>query len=146
MSHEISRWDRVKRIFHEALDRAPADRPAFLMAVCGDDAELRASVERLLAANDQSGLLDDSAMAVAVSLIGPPSNVLRSGDQLGAYRIDAFVGAGGMGVVYRALDTKLHRPVAIKILSSVSGQTTRHLLNEARTGRSAEPSLHLHRP
>ena len=46
---------------------------------------------------------------------GPsPSN---AGDQLGPYRIEGVVGEGGMGVVYRALDTKLNRPVAIKFLS-----------------------------
>jgi len=42
------RWQRLKTLFHAALERAPGDRAAFLTAACGDDAELRAEVERLL--------------------------------------------------------------------------------------------------
>src|SRR5207302_2512643 len=52
---------------------------------------------------------------------GAPSlgtdNVVTSGTLLGAYRVEAPLGEGGMGVVYRGLDTKLNRPVAIKFLS-----------------------------
>lgn len=47
-----------------------------------------------------------------------PTPPLAPGQQLGQYTIEAAIGAGGMGVVFRAHDTKLHRPVAIKFLSA----------------------------
>ena len=52
---------------------------------------------------------------------------------LGQYRLEGAIGAGGMGVVYQAYDTRLQRPVAIKFLSGVSGDTARaRVLAEAR--------------
>src|SRR5690242_13048385 len=49
---------------------------------------------------------------------GPDNKPLSFGSQIGYYRIESPLGEGGMGVVYRALDTKLNRPVAIKFLSN----------------------------
>jgi serine/threonine protein kinase/Tol biopolymer transport system component len=105
MSHE--RWRRVEDICHDALERPTNERAAFLREACGHDDTLRAEVESLLAnasAAEHSGL---GIRDLGLELIGT---------QVGVYRIESLLGAGGMGEVYRARDTKLGRNVAIKIL------------------------------
>src|SRR5262245_5753788 len=100
------RWARVETLMHAALARPNEERDAFLDAACGGDAELRQEVASLVA-HASGSFLETPAGVVDVPLVGR---------QLGAYRIDARIDAGGMGVVYRARDTKLGRDVAIKIL------------------------------
>jgi eukaryotic-like serine/threonine-protein kinase len=107
--------NRVSDLYHQALERAPEGRSAFLQAACGGDDDLRAEVESLLRYEPQAaGFLlrppgpDDDAPA--------PDRDSMIDRQLGPYTILALLGAGGMGDVYRARDTKLGREVAIKIL------------------------------
>ncbi|HYN06179.1 MAG TPA: protein kinase [Vicinamibacterales bacterium] len=102
------RWRRVESLCHAALARPAGERDAFLAEVCGDDESLRAEVAALLAgAESAPSFLETPIGASLPSLVGR---------QLGAYRIDASIGAGGMGEVYRAKDTRLGRDVAVKIL------------------------------
>jgi serine/threonine protein kinase len=80
----------------------------------GADPEIRREVEKLLSHNSHSGgkLLDQRAADLIPDLIDRP---ITPGFRLGPYRIDALLGEGGMGHVFRATDTRLTRPVAIKI-------------------------------
>jgi serine/threonine protein kinase len=109
------RWRRIEELYHEARERSAEERHAFLAEACGADDELRRQIELLLA-QDPTGskILDRPAAELLIESAVTP---LVSGTQLGPYRMEGVLGAGGMGTVYRATDTKLNRPVAVKFLS-----------------------------
>src|ERR1043166_9728066 len=110
------RWKQVEALYHEALARAPADRAAFLAAACPGDEALRRNVESLLLESESDdGFLTKPALAIPLlqTSADPGAMVGRS---LAGYELQALLGAGGMGEVYRARDGKLGREVAIKIL------------------------------
>jgi hypothetical protein len=112
MNQEV--WRRVEEIFHAALERAPEAREAFLNDACKEDAELRQQVELLLRNGEEAGsFLEQPALEATPTLTAAGSLL---GRKFGPYRILAPLGAGGMGEVYRAHDSKLGRDVAIKTL------------------------------
>ena len=115
------RWLRVKALFQAAVERPAEDRNAFLAAATGDDAALRREVESLLTADASDvSLLERlpvaSASVLADTVSAPPPTFLAAGLRVGPYEIVAPLGAGAMGEVYRASDTKLNRVVALKVL------------------------------
>jgi serine/threonine protein kinase/tetratricopeptide (TPR) repeat protein len=111
------RWRQVEALFHAARERPGPERAAFVQGACAGDADLRREVESLLAQPPSAaGFLDEAALALAAPLLGSLESQSLTGRRLGAYQIQDRIGAGGMGEVYRARDTKLGRDVAIKIL------------------------------
>ena len=104
-------------MYHAARAHAADQRAAFLADACAGDEALRREVESLLAQPASAqGFLNEPAIGVAVRIDEEPSTSEFIGRRIGPYQVQALVGIGGMGHVYRARDTRLGRDVAIKIL------------------------------
>jgi Tol biopolymer transport system component/tRNA A-37 threonylcarbamoyl transferase component Bud32 len=115
-------WTRVKEVVAAALDRLPAERAEYVVRASGSDDALRVEVQSLLTAMEQAGAfieapaLQSLAQGTAASGIADVvQRVLNPGDSLGPYTVVEFLGAGGMGEVYRGRDAKLNRDVALKV-------------------------------
>jgi serine/threonine-protein kinase len=111
-----ARWQEIDRIFAAALEREPTVRAAFLDEACGEDEQLRAEVESLLANDIPESLAGGHAVQAATRLLERREGELTS-DKIGRYRIIRSLGVGGMGHVYLGLDEQLNRQVAVKLLS-----------------------------
>src|ERR1700730_2253924 len=133
------RWRRVEELYHATLACDARDRALFLGDACAGDDALRRDVESLLAQPASAeAFLGEPAVVMAARLVSGPGPPIPVGHRIGGYQIQAALGAGGMGVVYRALDTKLNRPVAIKFLSDDLADVAarRRFQREAQTASS----------
>jgi eukaryotic-like serine/threonine-protein kinase len=136
---DADRWQRISRLYHEALELSSDQRDAFLDAHCHNDGALRREVVSLLAseASAESFLAEPAAEVGNAALTQNSEHAhtrLEPGGPLGTYRIERPLGRGGMGVVLLAYDATLHRKVALKVLGSPDGDGTARgrLLREAR--------------
>jgi eukaryotic-like serine/threonine-protein kinase len=111
------KWRHVGEIYHAALALPAPERDAYLASACGTDDQLRLEVDSLLArASDASGFLETTALELTGRALADRQRASLIGRRVGQYEIRSFIGAGGMGEVYLAHDTRLDRDVAIKCL------------------------------
>ena len=110
------RWRQIEELFHAARARSAGERAAFLAAACPDD-EVRREVELLLdEPESDDGFLAPPTLAMMARVAAETAPQDMTGHTIGGYRLEALIGAGGMGEVYLARDTTLGRDVAIKVL------------------------------
>src|SRR6266567_4839811 len=107
------RWKQIDQIFHDALQRQPGDRAAFIAESCGGEECLRQEVESLLASHEQAAsFIEVPAGDAAAGLLAERRALLTPGTMVKRYQILGLLGKGGMGEVYLAEDTELHRRIA----------------------------------
>jgi serine/threonine protein kinase/Tfp pilus assembly protein PilF len=134
------RWRQIGQLYHTALELESAARAAFLDATCGDDCELRREVESLLHAHEHAdGFIAGKVAGVVAEMAAQQRTTSFVGRSLGHYQTLSLIGAGGMGQVYLAEDTRLGRKVALKLLPAAftkDRERVRRFKQEARAASS----------
>src|SRR5262245_34134561 len=110
------RWKQISLIYEGALARAASDRGAFLTEACAGDVSLQREVQALLDQPTSPQQLEGLTPAAVADAMGDDADSGLTGHRFGVYLVHEQIGAGGMGRVYRARDTRLGRDVAIKAL------------------------------
>jgi len=136
------RYQQIARLYHAALELQPGERAAFLDQTCASDAELRREVASLIASDEEAeDFIETPALEVAAELIAREEAESAVGQQLGHYQIVSLLGAGGMGEVYLAKDTKLDRKVALKLLPAEFARNEDRVWRFVQEAKAVSPSI-----
>ena len=130
------RWRRMWDVFHEAVERAPGERAAFLDGACAGDESLRRELEEMLASHEQSPSFLERPDLLEPLLQAEDWAERLVGERIGHYRIAELIGEGGMGVVYAAEQQEpIRRRVALKLIKL--GMDTREVIARFESERQA---------
>jgi serine/threonine protein kinase len=137
------RYKQIDELFAAALEKSPAERTALLAAASVNDEELRREVASLLAAHERAGNFIESPALDLAARVEARHASSEVGRQIGPYEIVSLLGTGGMGDVYLAMDARLGRRVALKLLPS---EFTRDANRVSRFEREARAASALNHP
>ena len=137
----MDRWNLIEEIFQSAVERPLLERSAYVAQACGDDAELRAEIESLLASAGNATTALDQLVAGDLRAVVRSADASEIGLRVGPYRLVRELDAGGMGVVYLAVrsDDQYFQFVAVKMIRR--GRESPELLQRFRAERQILATL-----
>src|ERR1700720_339823 len=135
-------WENLKEMFHAALALPPEERAAYLEQASNGDISLRRAVESLLKSHEQTANFVDAPAYQAAAEMLVDGAEFRTGQMIAHYKLLSLLGEGGMGKIYLAEDTKLHRRVSLKFLSPNFTQDHERLRRFEQEARAASALNH----
>lgn len=137
------RWQEIEAVLQRALDRPPLERALLLDDICAGDDELKEEANSLISAYDEAGdFIEEPAIAQDAHVLVGGDRGQNIGREIGPYRITDRLGAGGMGEVYLAQDSRLNRLVALKILPAYFASDDARLRRFQSEARAASALNH----
>jgi serine/threonine protein kinase len=138
------RWQKIDRVLQSALELRREERAGFLEEACAGDTKLRSDVESFMVAHEQAGgFIETPAIEANAAVVARDQSASAAGEIIAHYGIIKQLGAGGMGEVYLATDTRMNRKVALKLLPAYF---TNHQERIRRFHQEARAVLALNHP